>query len=118
MDEHNKVWGTAKRGLQSLISSTLYLSTQNRETLSLKIQDLNQALKAEKEHTKKEKLKTIKVANDIFEDVLKHRVNKLVNKADGVWETYKRIHDTNINICRFRRISKMNRVNGALEREP
>lgn len=87
---------TTQIGLPSPTTSTLYFSTQDRETLSLNIQDLNQALKAEKEHTKKVKLETIKVANDIFEDVLKHRVTKLVNKTDDVWEAHKSIHDANI----------------------
>lgn len=83
--------------LSSPSSSSLDFSTQEIETLALRIQYLNNQLKIKKENVKKAKMETVHVANDIFEYVLKYSVMKLVKKANNVWATQKNIHEGNVN---------------------
>lgn len=100
LDEINKMRATtqASQSIRALSSpsSSSDMSAQDRETLALWIQSLKKELQTEKDNVNKAKMETVKEANDIFDDVLKHRVTKLVNKVDNVWDAYKNIHEANM----------------------
>lgn len=94
VEEYNKVKATVVEvGQKTLPTSPSSTSPQDKDTLKLRIDALKKELQVTNSEKNKLQENMYKIAKDMAEEILGHKLTKAALKAEVTWLTYKGIHE-------------------------